>query len=304
MYVNKYPTRCNYTQLILSANCSTCFGWFLHPSSGAQITVSTASGTGQPLLLPVAIVVELRMSLSLNSTRISTGSNNGWLVDSSWNVMVHGDAWEGKWSGNWRMEWVASTLHTTSEHGVSSITTADAHTSAASSRSNWRPRPFKWTRLSRRKTKCGFCACSITFQLTFTSCCRYSYLCSWWWVEKPTATCRAVYRFNSCILLDTYWHNCDARSHEHKIRSCGRQQHSVSIQRTHIFQPKGVRQFGTVGEVQTTVGQSPTSHRGGSDSASGESHVMHEVALGEALLSVLSFPPVRITPPMLHTNRH
>jgi hypothetical protein len=35
-----------------------------------------------------------------------------------------------------RMEWVASTLHTTSEHGVSSITTADAHPSAASSRLN------------------------------------------------------------------------------------------------------------------------------------------------------------------------
>jgi len=30
------------------------------------------------------------------------------------------------------MQWVASTLHTTSEHGVSSITTANAHTSAAS----------------------------------------------------------------------------------------------------------------------------------------------------------------------------
>jgi hypothetical protein len=38
--------------------------------------------------------------------------------------------------GNWRMEWVASTLHTTSEHGVSSITIADAHTSAASSELN------------------------------------------------------------------------------------------------------------------------------------------------------------------------
>jgi len=37
------------------------------------------------------------------------------------------------------MEWVASTLHTTSEHGVSSITKADAHTSAASSRLNLRP---------------------------------------------------------------------------------------------------------------------------------------------------------------------
>jgi len=37
------------------------------------------------------------------------------------------------------MEWIASTLHTTSEHGVSSITTADAYTSAASSRLNWSP---------------------------------------------------------------------------------------------------------------------------------------------------------------------
>jgi len=36
--------------------CSTCFGWFLHPSSGTQITVSTASGTGQQLLLPVGMV--------------------------------------------------------------------------------------------------------------------------------------------------------------------------------------------------------------------------------------------------------
>ena len=53
--------------------------------------------------------------------------------------MAHGDAGVGKWRGNWRMEWVASTLHTTSERGVSSITTADAHTSAASSRLNWRP---------------------------------------------------------------------------------------------------------------------------------------------------------------------
>ena len=53
-----------------------------------------------------------------------------YLLESSWNVMAHGDAREGKWRGNWRMEWVAITLHTTSEHGVSSTTTADAHTSA------------------------------------------------------------------------------------------------------------------------------------------------------------------------------
>ena len=60
------------------------------------------------------------------------------VLESSWNVMAHGDVREGKWSGNWRMEWVASTLHTTSEHGVSSIATADAHISPASSRQIWR----------------------------------------------------------------------------------------------------------------------------------------------------------------------
>jgi len=77
--------------------------------------------------------------------------------------MAHGDAREGKWRGNWRMEWVASTLHTTSEHGVPSIITADAHTSTASSRLNWRPRRFKWTRPFRRKTKSGFCTCAIDY---------------------------------------------------------------------------------------------------------------------------------------------
>ena len=30
--------------LFISRNCSTCFGWYLHPSSGAHTTVSTASG--------------------------------------------------------------------------------------------------------------------------------------------------------------------------------------------------------------------------------------------------------------------
>ena len=30
--------------LFISGNCSLCFGWYLHPSSGAHITVSTASG--------------------------------------------------------------------------------------------------------------------------------------------------------------------------------------------------------------------------------------------------------------------
>jgi hypothetical protein len=32
------------------------------------------------------------------------------MLESSWNLMAHGDAWEGKWRGNWWTEWVASTL--------------------------------------------------------------------------------------------------------------------------------------------------------------------------------------------------
>jgi hypothetical protein len=91
------------------------------------------------------------------------------VLKSSWNVMAHGYAREGKWRGNWRMEWVASTLHTTSEHVVSSIPTANAHTAAVSSRLNWRPCRFKWTRPFRRKTKSAFCACAITFQTQSTA---------------------------------------------------------------------------------------------------------------------------------------
>ena len=59
--------------------------------------------------------------------------------------------------------------HATSERGLSSITEADAHTSAASSRLNWRPHRFKWTRPFRGKTKSGFCVCAITFRTSYTN---------------------------------------------------------------------------------------------------------------------------------------
>ena len=46
-----------YTVYYISVNCSTCFGWYLHPTSGAHITVITASG-------------------SSNSSAIAKGSSN------------------------------------------------------------------------------------------------------------------------------------------------------------------------------------------------------------------------------------
>ena len=33
--------------LFISVNCSACFGWYLHPSSGAQITASTVFGINE-----------------------------------------------------------------------------------------------------------------------------------------------------------------------------------------------------------------------------------------------------------------
>jgi hypothetical protein len=47
---------------------------------------------------------------------------------------------------------------------VGLVKIADAHTSAASSRLNWCPCRFKWTRTFRRKKKSGFCACAVTFR--------------------------------------------------------------------------------------------------------------------------------------------
>jgi hypothetical protein len=87
-------------------------------------------------------------------------------VESSWNVMAHGDAREEKWRGNKRMEWVTSKRHVTAEHRLArAVQTlqADVHSSPASSRLNWPPTPRRF-RPFHRKTKSGFCECAITFQ--------------------------------------------------------------------------------------------------------------------------------------------
>jgi hypothetical protein len=140
--------------------------------------------------------------------------------------MAHGDAREGKWRGNWRMEWVASTLHITSERGVSNITTADAHTSAASSLLNWRPCRYKWTRPFRRKTKSGFCACVITFQTksdlflmfrctTFGGACKWRFLTKFCIVAMFVIVnlrsvfcmqCEHFYTFMKNFLVINYWY--------------------------------------------------------------------------------------------------
>jgi len=148
---------CVYIYIYIYNFCTILCKWFVNVASNRIPIPPPAS---LPRTLPIG---------SGSTLRLVPSSSSWALLESSWNVMAHDDARKGKWRGNWRMEWVASTLHATSEHGVSSITTADAHTSAASSRLKWSPRRFKWTRPFRRKTKSCFCACAITFQTQSTA---------------------------------------------------------------------------------------------------------------------------------------
>ena len=73
-YVHGTVRHCNRVSINNQQNATT--QWFLHPSSGAQITVFTASGTSQPLLLPVAIMEELILSLS--SSTVICAPDDGW----------------------------------------------------------------------------------------------------------------------------------------------------------------------------------------------------------------------------------
>ena len=102
--------------------------------------------------------------------------------------------------------------HATSERGISSITQADAHTSVASSRLNWRPHRFKLTRPFRGKTKSVFCACVITFRTSYTYMFRIEEFCF------LTTVCLCVFygsqdkqRLFPCTTLAEYFQNRDGK---------------------------------------------------------------------------------------------
>jgi len=41
--------------------------------------------------------------------------------------------------------------------------------------------------------------------VTNTRCCRYSCMCSWWWVDIPPETCGAVSRYNKLCNVASCW---------------------------------------------------------------------------------------------------
>ena len=137
-----------------------------------------------------------------------------------------------KWRGNWLMEWVASTLHTTSVCVISSIATADAHTSAASSRMNWHPRRFKWTRPFRRRKNYGLCSCVITFQLTSTR------LTVWGLASEKFKDLCVMYIYRVALYARTaclFW--------------CGSEMNvlEVTLNEAHFVHPRGTLNMGVAG---------------------------------------------------------
>jgi hypothetical protein len=77
-YSNIYPTRCKVTQFILSGICSTCFGWYIHPSSGARTTVSTTSGICHTVTVTCRLAAGSRWQIQDAVDTVDRPPNDGW----------------------------------------------------------------------------------------------------------------------------------------------------------------------------------------------------------------------------------
>ena len=103
-------------------NCSTRFGWYVHPSSGAHTTVFTVSGTCQT---------------------------------------------------------VTATCRCCGRVGLT-----QPHQN----------RPVQFPHHTQTSSNSSTTAAGSSNGLTSTRYCKYSFVCSWWWVELPPETCRAVFQ--------------------------------------------------------------------------------------------------------------
>ena len=77
-YSSIYPKTCNFTQFILSGNFSTCFGWYLHPSSGAQTALSIASGISHAVTVICRYSGRVETGLSVLWVAYAYASDDGW----------------------------------------------------------------------------------------------------------------------------------------------------------------------------------------------------------------------------------
>jgi hypothetical protein len=75
--------------LFISGNCSICFGWYFHPSSGAHSTVSTASGICHTGRSPHAYVNQ-RLKIQLELLMMSgVPLETCWAFNERWNNLLY-----------------------------------------------------------------------------------------------------------------------------------------------------------------------------------------------------------------------
>ena len=167
--------------LFISENCSTCFGWYLHPSSGAHTTVSTASGTCQ--------TVTARGRSKPDGTRWRVGGE----VKGK-QAIGEGSHYLALYLGTWSM---VCPLIRTSRLPVVDWTDSPADLNGLV---HFSERPNLVSARVPSRFKRALPAAIVeelagsSNGLTSTRCYRYSCVCSWWWVEIPPETCRAVLR--------------------------------------------------------------------------------------------------------------
>ena len=65
--IDIYPKDVTLHSSFISRNCCTCFGWYLHPLSGARQLYLRHLAFTKPLLLPAAIVEELELQQTASS---------------------------------------------------------------------------------------------------------------------------------------------------------------------------------------------------------------------------------------------
>jgi hypothetical protein len=142
------------TVYYISINCSTCFGWYTNPSSGANIT--NYSIWHWPNFGKCSVWSQLKMrGMDLSLLKIRG-------MDPS--VFPSAIA-EGSRDGSIPLIIAEACPY------LSSLAKTGPYLSSLA----------------------DFTHC-IFRSLTSARCCNYSYMCSWWWVTLPPGTCRAVYR--------------------------------------------------------------------------------------------------------------
>ena len=71
------PAQCCIKLVFHLTDCSTCFGWYLHPSSGAHITVSTVSEVNETGTATCGERDWMGTGSSSHPVTLTTGSSTG-----------------------------------------------------------------------------------------------------------------------------------------------------------------------------------------------------------------------------------